>query len=77
MMHYGSGMHGIFPGYGWLFQLLILTLLILIFWWLLKGSGYGYGKGKETPLEIIERRYAAGEINRKEYQQLKRDIGGK
>jgi putative membrane protein len=72
MMGYG---HGLFMGYGWLFQLLILLLLVLIFWWLLRGQNYGYAANtKETPLEIAKRRYAAGELSKKEYAQLKREL---
>ena len=72
-MHMGRGM---FPGYNWLIQLVILVLLILIFWWLLKGQGFGYAKSKDTPFEIVQRRYAAGEITKKEYAQLKKDLKG-
>jgi putative membrane protein len=29
----------------------------------------------ETPLDIARRRYAAGEINREEFEQIRRDLG--
>lgn len=70
------GGRGIFMGYGWVFQLLILLLLALIFWWLLRGQQFGYAANtKQTPLEIIKRRYAAGEITKKEYERLKKELG--
>jgi putative membrane protein len=28
----------------------------------------------ETPLEIIRRRYAAGELTREQFEQMKRDV---
>jgi putative membrane protein len=28
----------------------------------------------ETPIEILKRRYAAGEINREEFERMKKDI---
>jgi len=64
-----------FQGYGWIFQILILLILILIFWWLLRGQQFGYAANtKETPVEIAKRRYAAGEITKKEYERLKREL---
>lgn len=72
----GAGMmggHHLFMGYGWLFQLLIIVLLVLIFWWLLKGQGFGY-TAHEEPLAIVKRRYASGELTKKEYEQLKKDL---
>ncbi len=72
---YGGGMMGDgLYGYGWVFQLLIIVLLVAIFWWLLRGQRFGYGTGKETPLEIVKRRYAAGEIAKKEYDSLKKEL---
>jgi putative membrane protein len=67
--------HGFFMGYGWVFQLLILLLLALIFWWLLRGNQFGYGANtNSTPIEILKRRYAAGEITKKEFDRLKKEL---
>jgi len=55
-------------GFGWFFQLIIIGLLILIFWWLLRGQA------GDSPKEIVQRRYAAGEITKKEYQQILKDL---
>jgi putative membrane protein len=60
------------------FWILIIVLLIV-----LVGRMLGFGAdgrhdkqlGK-TPLDIIHKRYAAGEIQREEYEQKKRDLGG-
>ena len=30
--------------------------------------------GSETPLEILRRRYAAGELTKEQFEQMKRDI---
>jgi putative membrane protein len=30
---------------------------------------------RETPLEILQRRYASGDIGRDEYEQKRRDLG--
>jgi len=69
------GGHPLFMGYGWVFQLLVLVLLLLIFLWLFRGQRFGYEKvTKETPEEIVRRRYAAGEITKKEYLMLLKDL---
>jgi putative membrane protein len=34
------------------------------------------GGHRETPLEILQRRYASGDIGRDEYEQKRRDLGG-
>ncbi len=31
--------------------------------------------GGEAPLEILERRYAAGEISKEEYERMRRELG--
>jgi putative membrane protein len=59
---------GIHP-YGWLIQLGILILFFLVIFWVLKSS-----KPKESALDILNRRYANGELTKKEYQKLKKDI---
>ncbi len=62
-------------GYGWFFQLLLLLLLLFIFWWLLRSGQQGYAvSSRERPLEVLQRRYASGELSRKEYLRLKRDL---
>ena len=76
MMGYGSpfGMHTWSGG-----------LLVLLFWGAVIGSGAllvaGLSRRKETsasrgesPLEILKRRYASGEIDRDEFEQIKESL---
>jgi uncharacterized membrane protein len=53
-----------------IWNIIVVLLVILIFWWLLRGSQ----KSVETPLNTLKRRYAAGEIDRKTYLEMKGDI---
>ncbi|OGO09150.1 MAG: hypothetical protein A2Z66_03760 [Chloroflexi bacterium RBG_13_66_10] len=60
----------------------LLLLLILIGGgaWLvqsgLRAGGAGPGAlAGETPLEILKRRYAKGEIARNEFEEMRRDLG--
>jgi len=66
------------PGFGWFFMLLFWTLLILgvvaLIKWL---SGEASSRGTPTQksaLQILEERYARGEIEREEFEQKKRDL---
>lgn len=68
MMQYG-GMHVL----GWLFMLLILALLILLVIWLVKAIFYS--GSSSSAKSILASRYARGELTKKEYEQLKKDLG--
>lgn len=65
-------------------------LLMMLFWavvivgivWLLKGRPAHNGRNdnhqrhlpKETALEILQKRYAAGEISKEEYREMKDEL---
>lgn len=68
------GMDGFF-GMGWMMILwwaLIIFGLIALGKWLF--ASRTPNSNNETPLEIIKRRYAKGEITREEYEKLKNDL---
>jgi putative membrane protein len=73
MMNNGFGM-GYGMGFGFIFQLLIFVLFFLIVWWLIRSvPTMGIAKS-EKPLDILKRRLAKGEITRKEYEELKKEV---
>lgn len=68
-MWFGGGWM-MFP---WLFFLILLVLVILF----LGRRGRFFNSSRndsETPLEILKKRYAKGEISRDEFEQMKKDI---
>ena len=67
-------------GFGWVFMILFWGLIILgivaIAKWLLGSSTSSSAPKEKTALEVLEDRYARGEIERKEFEQKKRDLSG-
>lgn len=78
------GYQGMMGGWGWgfgilamLFWLALIVLVIVLVWRLLERGGRedsGRHGSIETPLDIIEKRYARGEIDRDEFDRMKRDL---
>jgi putative membrane protein len=85
MMH-GWGFYGGLGGFNWIgmivggiFTLIILVLLILLIIWIIRRlsgrhmGGYHYmqgGMGGQSAKEILQMRYAKGEITQEQYQQM-------
>lgn len=63
-------------GYNWIFMLfgmLLIVGIVLLTVWLFRQSGARRDR-EETPLEILKKRYAKGEIDKEEFEQKKRDL---
>ena len=60
------------------FWVLIIAGIVLLIWYVAASAGRGRaapGAGaQETPLEILKKRYARGEITRDQYQEMKREL---
>ncbi|MEE9914047.1 MAG: SHOCT domain-containing protein [Deltaproteobacteria bacterium] len=65
MMHFGFG--GMFM---WVFIVVIIGLLIYLFVRAQKERD----RITETPLEILKKRYARGEITKEDFDRMKNDI---
>ncbi len=72
MPHFG--MFWIFP----LLCLLIMAFMMIGCGGMLSRFGHGgrHGDGRETARQILERRYASGEIGKDQYDALRRDLNG-
>ncbi len=69
MMHYdGWGFLGMHV-FWWLFWIVLIVLLVSFFDTSPKGP-----KRRESPLEVLQRRYAAGEISSQEYEERKEKL---
>ncbi|MCL4534051.1 MAG: SHOCT domain-containing protein [Bacteroidetes bacterium] len=83
---------GVYPfrfGFGWWFVL--MGIVMLVFWgivigglvwlvaWLIRqaqGTGPEAGGGRRA-LDILQERYARGELTREQYEQMRRDLEGR
>jgi putative membrane protein len=59
---------------GWLMMIVMMALPVaLIVWVIYKISNSGSQNGKSV-LDVLKERYAKGEIDRKEFEEKKKDI---
>ena len=76
MTMHGFGGMGLFGGWiGLIFNLAILIgIVILIVWAVKRFTSGNFSSGTQTPREIVQNRYARGEITREQYQQMLSDL---
>ncbi len=55
---------------GWFF----IILVVYIIYWLFTQNGRNLSIKKETPLDILKKRYAAGEITHKQFEKMKKEL---
>ena len=84
MMGWGYG----FGGFGMFFMLFFwIGIIALVFWFIsraMAGSSNqtasnsgGSISAQESPLDILRRRYASGEISKEEFDAMQRDLTGR
>lgn len=73
MDDFGHG-HGWGMGWGWLLGLIILILLIWLVMRVVDPGRRSVGSEKRSAMDILKERYASGEIDKKEYEDKKRDL---
>lgn len=73
--------HDMFWGgmwFGWIFWIIIIALIV---WLLIRQSNSDKQNvlppGQESPLDLLKKRYAKGEITREQFLQMKNDLEGK
>jgi len=64
MMHYGYG-----GWFMWLIPVIVVAMAIYVLVQTQKGANV-----RETPLDILKKRYAKGEITKEDYDRMKRDL---
>lgn len=59
-------------GLWWLISLGLLVLIVVVIWRLLQVSGQS--RSQDSALDILEQRYARGDIDKNEFQEMRRDL---
>ena len=72
MMNYGFGFGGMFI---WILFVIIIGIAAYFIVQKIRTKTPGT-TSRETPLDILKKRYAKGEIVKEEYEKMKKDIGG-
>ena len=69
MMNFGYG--GMFMG-----MIFLIVLIVAAIWFFTRGAGNrNYGQAqRETPLDILKKRYARGEIAKDEFDRSRKDL---
>jgi putative membrane protein len=62
--------------FGWIFWIIILAVII---WAVIQFTnrpqqGPPGNKAEESPMDILKKRYAKGEINKEEFEKIKKDL---
>jgi putative membrane protein len=68
------GNHGFMGGFMWIFWVAVIIGLFFLIKWLVQQSKPVEQRHVESPLEILKKRYARGEIDKEEFEQKKKDL---
>ncbi len=77
MMNWGNYGMGWGFGFGWFFMILFWVLVIFGVVYIIKMISERTGKRhnrEESALDILEKRYAKGEISKEEFEKIKSDL---
>ncbi len=55
-----------------LWLIFLIGVIVLIIWFIYKFTSKG--KKSETPIDILQKRYAKGEINKKQFEEMKKEL---
>ncbi len=72
MFHDGFFMGGMW--FGWIFWIVIIGLVVYLIIRFTNQSGGTSNYSNETPLDVLKKRYARGEITKDEFESMKKDL---
>ncbi len=64
-----------YDGYGGVIMWIILLVLLgFVVYFLMSGKKFVKRDEEDTPLEILKKRYAKGDISKQEYEKMRKDL---
>lgn len=69
-----DGWLGFGGGFMWLFWILIIIVLVVVIKMVIGNSTGSSAPQNESPLDILKRRYALGEIDEEEFEKKHREL---
>lgn len=72
MMNYDGHFFG--GGFMWIFWILLIAGIFFLIQNMMKGNSDNSSSDKETPLDILKKRYARGEIEEEEYERRRKEL---
>ena len=74
-MMWGQGMGWFFPIIMLSFWIAVIIGVIFLVRWVISSANKDHGyKSQESALDILKKRYARGEINKEEFEDIKKDL---
>ena len=61
-------------GFMWIFWILIIVGIFFIFQNMTKGNSNNASFDKDSPIEILKKRYARGEIEEEEFERRRKEL---
>jgi putative membrane protein len=58
----------------WILLLVIIGVIIFVIFNRSQQNSPGFGASKESPLDILRKRYAKGEIQKEDFERMKKDL---
>ncbi len=61
-------------GLGWIVWLIIIVVIVWVVFQFKSGNPGHLNMSNETPLDILKKRFAKGEISKEEFEKMKKDL---
>jgi putative membrane protein len=63
-----------FMGMWWVWLIIIIAVIVILAYLANSSKAGSYNISKETPLDLLKKRYAKGEIDKLEFEEKKKDL---
>jgi putative membrane protein len=71
-------MNGFGMGIGmWIFWIILIVVVVFLAKMMIGSSSGQPGANTESPLDVLQKRYASGEIHQDEYERIKKELANK